>query len=270
MKFLLYCWASCLAKKLNLGLEEKVMRTYIITGVGKKNSLGNLIANAIKTRHRYFHQECRIIAITAPGQAAETSSCDQSFTCDLSGFANIKNLFTQLEKMNPEINCLINCAGMNKMDWFEDVDFSDFRDVMAVNCYAPIFITQYLFPSLARAKGTVFNVISMGAHKPFRTSLAYNVSKAGLLMATKQLARELIDKGITVFGVSPNELSGTGMTLENAKEICRIRGWTPDQVEKARGVEQTSPNALADFVAYLLTEDSNHKMMNGVDLYYGD
>ena len=93
-------------------------------------------------------------------------------------------------------------------------------------------------------------------------------------MATEQLARELAPD-VCVFGISPNELEGTGMTIDNAKEIQRLRGWSVEEAENYRRQgalvpERTSPRRLSEFIAYLLSRDDNHKHLTGVDLYYGN
>lgn len=252
------------------------MKTIVITGVGAPNSLGTIVAR----KFRAAPQKVKLIGILGPeiglDAMADLDFLDSYYTCDLSNLNAVRFVFETISNVYKKIDCLINCAGMNKMNWFEDIYFNDFQKVMDVNFTAPLMITQYLLPSLAEAKGTVLNIISMGAHKPFRTSLAYNCSKAALKMATAQLARELTPKfDITVFGISPNELKGTGMTLENADEICRIRGWTPEQAELYRQAgsvykEQTDPEKLAEFIVFLLKDKSNHAHLTGVDLYYGD
>lgn len=234
----------------------------MITGVGSdsdRQSLGTMIAFALKRADPTNH-------ITGIYLDDPCDFCDKNIYMDLS--CKVEHVDYGADSLD----CLINAAGTNKMNWFEDMTYDDFQHVMKVNLEAPIFLIQNLLPELIKAKGTVLNIISMGAHKPFRTSLPYNVSKAALKMATHQLARELSD--VTVFGISPNELEGTGMTLDNAKEIQRIRGWSEEQAEKYRlasgAGERADPMVLAEFIAYLLIKKERHINLNGVDLYYGD
>jgi NAD(P)-dependent dehydrogenase (short-subunit alcohol dehydrogenase family) len=248
---------------------------YVVTGVGARNGLAYMICNAIKNAD----SDAFIVAVSAPWEDQPESEelFDDVYYCNLSVIEDVPVIFGRISEKYSEIYCLINCAGANRMDWFENVIISDYNRVMNVNSTAPIFATQALLGSLSAAKGTVLNIISMGAHRPFRTSLAYNVSKAALKMATHQLAREITPKhGVAVFGISPNELAGTGMTLENLPEICRVRGWTPEQAEEYRvkvsgqASDQTDPRKLAEFISYLLCKKENHKHFNGVDIYYGD
>lgn len=249
---------------------------YVITGVSTDNGLGVMIIEELREIYNNKFEMFEIIAICEPGIDPEVN-VDKVYHCDLRNIPEVIKIFSQIQDENPEIYCLINCAGANRMDWFEDVAPIEYEDVMNVNCTSAIFAIQQLLPSLEKTKGTVLNIISMGAHKAFRTSLSYNVSKAALKMANAQLARELTPKfGVTIFGISPNELDGTGMTLDNFPEICRIRGWTPEQAEEYRvessgqAADKTDPRVLAKFIAYLLHKKENHKHLTGVDLYYGD
>jgi len=246
------------------------MKTFLVTGVGAENSLGTKICFAL----RKHVEDCQIIGITEPGVAPEIGSCQAFFSADLSDIHSLEPLIKTISKAHP-IDCLINVAGTNYMEWIQNLDYGNFMDVMAVNFEAPVFITKNLVSTLAARNGTVLNIISMGAHKPFRTSLPYNASKAALKMATHQMARELGEKGITVFGISPNELEGTGMTNDNTAAIPKIRGWSDDEAEEYRKKNaslstRTNPDTLADFIAYLLSSKERHINLAGVDLYYGD
>ena len=179
---------------------------FVITGVGAENSLGSKISNAIKQNI----PEAYIIAICEPG-LAPNCRVDQFFSCDLSDLNSTKALFDAISKTNPNIYAVINCAGMNYMSWFGSLDIFQYEKVMTVNATSVIQIIQSLLPSLKN--GTVLNIISAGAQRPYKTSLPYNASKAALRMITLQLARELkYTHNIDVFGISPSQIAGTELT----------------------------------------------------------
>jgi NAD(P)-dependent dehydrogenase (short-subunit alcohol dehydrogenase family) len=106
-----------------------------------------------------------------------------------------------------------------------------------------------------------------------RCSLAYNASKAAAHMMTLQLARELAPD-VTVFGISPNKLKGTGMSLEIERQVQRTRGWSPEQADAYQqqsllsGLE-TPPEAVAEFLAFLLKTKARHQYLTGCVLPYG-
>lgn len=172
------------------------------------------------------------------------------------------------------LDVLINCAGINRINWLQDVTATEFDSVMDVNAKAIFTMTQWALEELQFSRGTVLNIVSNAAHMPMRCSLAYNMSKAAALMATKQLARELTSQGITVFSVSPNKLRGTGMSDDIDQQVVKTRGWTMEEAQKYQlaGLltgEETDPQVVAEFVAYLLKDKRSHKHLSGCDMQVG-
>lgn len=172
------------------------------------------------------------------------------------------------------VDVLINCAGINKINWLQNVTEEDWDRVMDVNVKGIFKMTQAFLPSLIERKGTVLNIVSNAAHMPMRCSAAYNASKGAALILTKQLARELTSQGVTVFSVSPNKLRGTEMSDSIDQQVVDTRGWTLEAAQKYQlaGLltgEETPPEAVAEFIAFLLQSKERHKYLSGCDLPYG-
>ena len=170
---------------------------------------------------------------------------------------------------------LINNAGVNLINWLEKVTDDDWDKVMDVNAKGIFKMTQALLPKLIESKGTVVNIVSNAAHMPMTCSLAYNASKGAAHIMTLQLARELTRRfGITVFGIAPNKLGGTGMSDDIDNQVVETRGWTKEeaktyQLQSLLAGEETDPKALAGFLAYLLRTKDNHKYLTGCIMPYG-
>lgn len=173
-----------------------------------------------------------------------------------------------------DLDVLINCAGINRNEWFEEVTHKSLSEVMLTNAFGIVYMTQAVLPALIKNRGTVVNIVSNAATIPMTSSLAYNMSKAAALMATKQMAHELTPKhGITVFSVSPNKLRGTEMSKAIEKNVCKVRGWTPEfaaeyQKKALMHGQETDPYTLAEFIANLIDGDSG-KYMSGCDIPFG-
>ena len=173
------------------------------------------------------------------------------------------------------IDVLINNAGVNLIDWLEDFEEDMWDKVMDTNAKGIYMMTKACLPSLIRRKGTVLNIVSNAAHMPMTCSLAYNASKGAAHIMTLQLARELTKKhGITVFGIAPNKLKGTGMSDAIDDQVVKTRGWTKEYAQQYQlnGLltgEETPPQRLAEFVAFLLQSKEHHKYLTGCILPYG-
>ena len=171
---------------------------------------------------------------------------------------------------------LINNAGVNLIDWLENFEEDMWDKVMDTNAKGIYMMTKACLPSLIRRKGTILNIVSNAAHMPMTCSLAYNASKGAAHIMTLQLARELTKKhGITVFGIAPNKLKGTGMSDAIDDQVVKTRGWTKEYAQQYQlnGLltgEETPPQRLAEFVAFLLQSKEHHKYLTGCILPYGE
>jgi NAD(P)-dependent dehydrogenase (short-subunit alcohol dehydrogenase family) len=172
-----------------------------------------------------------------------------------------------------KIDILINCAGVNDIDYLPNVTIEMWDKVMNTNARAIMLTTQALLPKLQG--GTILNIVSNAAHVPMTCSAAYNASKAAAWMLTKQLARELkVTHDITVFSISPNKLAGTKMSKYIESRVQELRGWTAEQAQKYQlaalpaGAE-TPPKVLAEFIAFLLSDKERHRYLAGCDIQYG-
>jgi 2-keto-3-deoxy-L-fuconate dehydrogenase len=173
------------------------------------------------------------------------------------------------------LDVLINNAGVNLIDWLENFEEEQWDEVMDINAKGIYMMTRALLPELIASKGTVVNIVSNAAHMPMTCSLAYNASKGAAHIMTLQLARELTKKhGITVFGVAPNKMSGTGMSDSIDDQVVATRGWTKEYAQQYQlnGLltgEETPPRAVAEFIAFLLQDKEHHKYLTGCILPYG-
>lgn len=174
-----------------------------------------------------------------------------------------------------KLDVLINCAGINKIDWIENFDSHDWDHVMDVNAKGIFMMTKACLPMLKASQGTVLNIVSNASHMPMTCSTAYNASKGAAHIMTLQMARELTKKySITVFGISPNKLRNTGMSHAIEQQVCITRGWTPQQAadyQKAALLtgEETDPHVLAEFITFLLGSKKRHKYLTGCIIPYG-
>lgn len=177
-------------------------------------------------------------------------------------------------RFGTRFDVLINCAGVNKINWLADVSEEEWDKVIDVNLKGIFKMTQGALPFLKKSKGTVINIVSNAAHMPMRCSAAYNASKGGALILTKQLARELSADGITVFSISPNRLAGTAMSESIDEQVVATRGWTLEEAQRYQrqsllAGEETPPERVAEFIAFLLQSKEHHKYLTGCDIPYG-
>ena len=75
-------------------------------------------------------------------------------------------------------------------------------ELMGSNLKAPLFLSQAAAPALRAAAGCIINMVDIHGQRPLRNHPVYCAAKAGLIMLTRSLARELAPE-VRVNGIAP-------------------------------------------------------------------
>ena len=156
---------------------------------------------------------------------------------------------------------LVNCAGTTELDSFLDLTVETFDTLMAVNCRAPMILSQaYARDRIAKKRpGAIVNVSSISAFIGFADHAAYCASKGALDGMTRVMANELGRQGIRVNAVNP-VITLTPMA-EKAWSDPAKSGPMLARIPLGRFVQ---PAEIASVIAYLLSDDA--AMINGVSM----
>ena len=100
------------------------------------------------------------------------------------------------------LDILINNASSFYPTPVGQISLAQWDDLVGSNMKAPLFISQAAVPSLKARRGLIINMVDIHALKPLKGHPLYCAAKAGLVMLTKSLARELGPE-IRVNGIAP-------------------------------------------------------------------
>ena len=89
------------------------------------------------------------------------------------------------------LDVLINNASTFYPTPLGQVTAEAFDDLIGSNLRAPLFLTQAAAEALTARRGLVLNMVDIHASRPLKRHPVYSAAKAGLVMLTKSLAREL-------------------------------------------------------------------------------
>lgn len=109
----------------------------------------------------------------------------------------------------------------------KEFEIANFRQVLDVNLESNMICATRFRQQLARAKGSIVFINSVGAFRPTRGNPAYAASKAGLLGLTRVLAQAWARDGIRVNAVAPGlvETRLTKVTTDNPARLAeRLKG----------------------------------------------
>ena len=150
----------------------------------------------------------------AVSQATSQGGLAHAFPVDLESEASIAEFAARVANDLGPVDILVNCAGISPTFRSAlDLKPRDWDTIFAVNVRGPVLLSITIARQIANAgrSGSIVNIGSAGGLVPVRNALAYSVSKAALLHATRALALELADVKIRVNAVAPGYLA-TDMT----------------------------------------------------------
>lgn len=200
-------------------------KTAVVTGSGKRSGIGYGIAEKLAS------SGCNVV-IADLGKPASTETAIKTATSDemediasdLAGRFNIKTLAvlvdvtdaSSIERMAAAIrdtfarvDILCNNAGAvfgvpntvlgyGEADWIRTVD---------VNLFSVFRVSRAVIPLMAGGPGAIVNTASRAGKVPPLFNSAYAVAKAGVIMLTKTMAKELGGAGIRVNAICPGQIN---------------------------------------------------------------
>jgi len=117
----------------------------------------------------------------------------------------LKNLVFETVEAFGRLDALVNNASQFYPTEFGQATEAQWDEIMAVNLQAPFFLTQAAAPHLKKHAGSVVNIADIYGERPLPSYSIYSIAKAGLIMLTKALARELGPE-VRVNGIAPGPI----------------------------------------------------------------
>lgn len=122
---------------------------------------------------------------------------------DLTDEVSVKRLFDEIGARTSKLDVLVNSSGTISGNGIKEETISDWDRVISGNLRSAFLCSSLALPLLqASGNASIVNISSVCSLRPC-TSLSYSVSKAGLDMMTKCMARDLAKDRIRVNSVNP-------------------------------------------------------------------
>ncbi len=205
------------------------LRGSVALVTGGNGGLGQRICHALAREGAHVAVVYAQSSEQAEGVARELAARHQvdaaAFGCDITDAAAVTALVAAVTKRFGRLDILVNDAAFNHAVPFQDLDSLTpalWEKIMAVNLTGPMLLTKAVAPIMkAQGQGRVVNISSVSGLAPVGSSIAYAVSKAGLIHLTKCMAVALAPETL-VNCVAPGLLEGTRATANlRAEQIER-------------------------------------------------
>ena len=254
-------------------------KTALITGSGKKTGIGYGIAKELAA--------CGAIVIITDlgdikstdspiptGTTAEMDEIAESLSqeyqvetmavsADVTDKDLLARMVEQVQKRFPTVDILCNNAGAsfgvpNAVHTYdEDAWFKMFD----VNLHSVFRVTRAVLPMMENG-GSVINTASRAGKVPPLFNGAYAVAKAGVIMLTKVMARELAPSGVRVNAICPGQIS---TDLEEWRFGLEAEFYQTTKEERIAEMCKTIPlnrigniQEVGQLVAFLASEESSY------------
>ncbi len=124
------------------------------------------------------------------------------FEADLRDPGQVQDLAAQVVGRMGRLDVLINSAAVLVRQPFGTVTAEMWDAVLDLNLRAYFLLAQAAAPALRGARGKIVNISDVAAFEPWPSYLPHSISKAGVEMLTRGLARVLAPE-VTVNGIAP-------------------------------------------------------------------
>ncbi len=172
-------------------------------------------------------------------------------TVDVSKEDDVKRMVEDVVSEHGKLDVLVNAAAIVPFTPWDDIDFAEWRRIMAVNLDGT-FLTNHYAQKAMREKGygRIVNIDSNVVLAGTPNLAHYVASKGGVLAFTRALAREIGQYGITVNAVAPGLTETEGVMASPHKEAFEFVQML--QCIPRRGVAAD----IAPAVAFLASEEA--------------
>jgi 3-oxoacyl-[acyl-carrier protein] reductase len=145
-----------------------------------------------------------------------------AFACDITDGAAVERVVGEVTGRFGRLDILVNDAAYNIAIPFPDLDsmtMEEWDKIIAINLTGPMRLMKAVAPVMkAKGRGRIVNISSVSGIGPTGSSIAYAVSKAGLIHLTRCMAVALAPETL-VNCVAPGLLEGTRATANLRPEF---------------------------------------------------
>lgn len=228
-------------------MQDKVI---LITGAAKR--IGAVIASTLHAKGakiiiHYHHsksaaeQLCNTLNENRPNSAI-------SLSCDITNVMECDSLIERALQQWGRLDGLVNNASSFYATPIGQISEAAWNDLLGSNLKGPLFLSQAAAVALRNSRGRIINIVDIHADRPLKNYTVYCCAKAGLVMLTKSLARELAPE-VKVNAIAPGAIlwpdEGNELSAQAKDHI----------IDRILLKKLGSPSDIASAVSFLLSQD---------------
>lgn len=170
--------------------------------------------------------------------------------CDVSDEKQVKKMIETTIKKFGKVDILVNNAGIVFDVPFKDRTVEQWKKTLDVNLLSVFLCSKYVVPYMSNG-GRIINISSTNGINSFNPdAMDYDASKAGIIILTKDLAKELAPN-ILVNSLAPG-------WVDTAMNKNLPRDFVKRETEKIYLKRFARPEEIAKAILFLVSEDASY------------
>ena len=187
------------------GLFDLTGRTALVTGAS--SGIGARMAHALAAAGAdVILVARRADALKAKSEeiARATGRRAAAVPCDVMADDAADVLASDVKAVLRDPDILVNAAGVNLRQPWEDITPETWRRTLTLNLEVPFFLARALVgPMIANGYGRIINIASLQSVRAFPNSMPYGASKGGIAQLTRAMAEAWSPHGVTANAIAP-------------------------------------------------------------------
>lgn len=271
--------------------EDLKGKTALVTGAGKRTGIGFAVAEKLAA------SGANVIIADLGAPPADGGAVPMGSRAEMDGIADdlktaygVQTLAVNLDVTSNEsivhmmnavrerfsrIDVLCNNAGASfgVPSPIQAYDEGAWLKTIDVNLHGVFRVSKAVLPMMIGGPGSIINIASRAGKVPPIMNGAYAVAKAGVIMLTKVMAKELAPAGVRVNALCPGQIMTDLQTWRFNLE-ARVYGTTPE--EREREMCKTiplgrigAPGEVANVAAFLASTESAYMTGQAINVTGG-
>ncbi len=273
---------------MHTDLKDKVV---LITGAGKKSGIGCAMAKKFAELGSHiiiadYGNAKNFNADMETGTMDEMKSIAKEFgdqyhvktlavNVDVTSSDTIGKMMTRVRDNFERIDILCNNAGatFGVPNGIHTYDETAWMKTFDVNLHGVFRVSKAVVPMMEENGGSIINTASRAGKVPALFNGAYAVSKAGVIMLTKVMAKELAGLNIRVNAICPGQIM-TSLEKWRFELEAKFLGTSVEEQEKkmCESIPMGrigSPDEVADMAAFLASDASSYVTGQAINICGG-